>query len=647
LPGVDRLERSPQLRSRVAVRHNKVHPGAPEFRALLDVQRTAGNRAVVQLLERERSGASSSAPLEVQRWNPFKWFSSSSKSKKGGSGLPDDLSNLTVSGPRAGRPMGEKAPVKPPIMSTFDFEKDPRRRVIFAEWAKQQQQVEQIRSGVTAVQFDNSKMTDDILRVDYVLSPFQSLTPPSYQEAMSIVATLRSCSDPEVQRVVAESEAKYRPYGEIMKLEDAVASEQKYRQKHGGMQMIAGISGIIHYMGNDLYTMFYDTPGYAEAVGLPALPPVPSREGRPELGGDVVGTSPPPVPSRESRPPLSGSGAPGLNDVGPESTAPRGRVAELANQLGGVIGGVRPGGTPPPSSSSSSPVPGPEPVGRDPESGPVAKVVLAERQDPRATERKVLEAIERGEKVSPELLTRLAIKMGKGQTTSRGRDVTSTTEAEYFEIASKLSPEERSTLKAAANDYAQTSAQINKLARGQNLESDPKTIQHQIDNLDSVFSMLDQKGLTEKRRIVYRLATYQAGQPIPYGDKVKVGDVVGDKAYVSTSENRQLLQEGAVERKAGTRFVKFTIVGTGGANISGGGPYTNEMGKRGKKELGLKGPSTVGQAEILFRRGSLFRIESVTPVGEDIHVMATRVDASDLGGQSAKNAFNGDTLSLT
>ncbi|MCU1494662.1 MAG: hypothetical protein JWO62_2426, partial [Acidimicrobiaceae bacterium] len=83
------------------------------------------------------------------------------------------------------------------------------------------------------------------------------------------------------------------------------------------------------------------------------------------------------------------------------------------------------------------------------------------------------------------------------------------------------------------------------------------------------------------------------------------------------------------------------------ANISGGGPYTNEMGKRGKKELGLKGPSTVGQAEILFRRGSLFRIESVTPVGEDIHVMATRVDASDLGGQSAKNAFNGDTLSLT
>lgn len=640
MPGVDRLievERPTRRVQRAGERPDK----SPTAQRVLDLQRSAGNRATTQLLRPGGSGSSSGAPVPVQRWDPFSWFT---KSKKGGSKPTEDLSTLTVSGPRNGRAMGEPPRTRPKILPMFEFEQDPRRRRIFAEWARQQKQVEEFHKGGTATQFDNSKMTEDILRTDFLLSPFQSLAAPSYEDAQRIVAQLRVSSDPEVRRVIAEQEAKYAPFGEITKLEDTVASEQKYRQKHGGIAMLAGISGIIHYMGNDLYTRFYETPGYAEAIGLPPLPPVPSHEGRPELGGE---NTRPPVPSREGRPELSGSLAP--SEHAPQPTVPRGRVAELAGQLGGVIGGVRPGQAPPkPGSGAPSVGSGPESSssGASTTTAPVAKVVLEERQDPRATERKILDAIARGEKVPPELLTRLAQKIGKGQTTSRGREVTASTEAEYFEIASKLSPEERAKLKSAASDYTQTSTQINKLARGMKTESDPATIQHQLDNIDSVFSMLDQKGLTEKRRIVYRVATYQEGQKIPYGDTVQVGDIVGDKAYVSTSENRQLLQEGGVTRKAGTRLVKFTIVGTGGANISGGGQYTNENTKAMKKMYGLKGPHSVGQAEILFRRGSLFRIDSITAVGEDVHVVATRVDASELGSKGAKNAFNGEPLSL-
>lgn len=260
----------------------------------------------------------------------------------------------------------------------------------------------------------------------------------------------------------------------------------------------------------------------------------------------------------------------------------------------------------------------------------------------------MLEALARGERISPEHLTELGRKLGKGQSASRGREVTAQTEAEYAEIAAKLSPEERAQLKRAASDYTQSSDRINTLARGGAGQSEElkATIRHNIELIDATFSTLDRKGLTEKRRIVYRSATYRSGQPIPYGTTIAAGDIVGDRAYVSTSENRQLLQEGAVDRKPGTRFVRFTIAGTGGANISGGSQYTNENAKAMAKLHGLKGPHSVGQAEILFRRGSLFRIESITPAGEDVHVVATRVDAAELGGKSVKDAFSGGPFSM-
>ncbi len=551
---------------------------------MLALQRRAGNRATVAALRAAPLRGSPADGLSVQRWNPFR----RNKGVRRGPSSGLDPSALVVSAPSRGRVMGEKAPEaparRPQILPLYDYESDPRRRSIFAAWVRARKPVEGVQGGDPSRQFDNTKMTAEILRVDRVLRPFGGTDRPTLEQARAIVAELRASPDPEIHRVVAQQEAKYAPHGRIRRLEDAVASEEAFAAKFGGLAFLGGIAGIVHYMGNDSYGVFVDTAEYAHALGLPAVPEIPSRVGRPELGGDGPGAAP--VPSR-----------------GPEAPANGSRPAE--------------------------------------------RVTLEPRQDPRRTERKVLDALDRGERVSPQHLAELGRKLGKGQSTTRGREVTAATEAEYAEIASKLTPEERGLLKRAATDYTQDSSRINTLARGGQGQSEElkASIRHNIELIDEAFSALDRKGLTDKRRIVYRGATYRQGQPIPYGTAISVGDIVGEKGYVSTSENRQLLQEGAVERKPGTRFVRFTIIGTGGANISGGSHYTNENAKAMAKLHGLRGPHAVGQAEILFRRGSLFRIESITPAGQDVQVVATRVDPDEVAGKPLKDAFTGKPYS--
>ncbi len=594
---------SPDRRSAGAARRDGSVGLAPSSERVLALQRRAGNRATVAALRAAPLRGSPADGLSVQRWNPFR----RNKGVRRGPSSGLDPSALVVSAPSRGRVMGEKAPEaparRPQILPLYDYESDPRRRSIFAAWVRARKPVEGVQGGDPSRQFDNTKMTAEILRVDRVLRPFGGTDRPTLEQARAIVAELRASPDPEIHRVVAQQEAKYAPHGRIRRLEDAVASEEAFAAKFGGLAFLGGIAGIVHYMGNDSYGVFVDTAEYAHALGLPAVPEIPSRVGRPELGGD--GSGAPPVPSRVGRPELGGDG---------------------------------PGAAPVPSRGPEAPANG---------SRPAERVTLEPRQDPRRTERKVLDALDRGERVSPQHLAELGRKLGKGQSTTRGREVTAATEAEYAEIASKLTPEERGLLKRAATDYTQDSSRINTLARGGQGQSEElkASIRHNIELIDEAFSALDRKGLTDKRRIVYRGATYRQGQPIPYGTAISVGDIVGEKGYVSTSENRQLLQEGAVERKPGTRFVRFTIIGTGGANISGGSHYTNENAKAMAKLHGLRGPHAVGQAEILFRRGSLFRIESITPAGQDVQVVATRVDPDEVAGKPLKDAFTGKPYS--
>ncbi len=632
---------SPDRRSAGAARRDGSVGLAPSSERVLALQRRAGNRATVAALRAAPLRGSPADGLSVQRWNPFR----RNKGVRRGPSSGLDPSALVVSAPSRGRVMGEKAPEaparRPQILPLYDYESDPRRRSIFAAWVRARKPVEGVQGGDPSRQFDNTKMTAEILRVDRVLRPFGGTDRPTLEQARAIVAELRASPDPEIHRVVAQQEAKYAPHGRIRRLEDAVASEEAFAAKFGGLAFLGGIAGIVHYMGNDSYGVFVDTAEYAHALGLPAVPEIPSRVGRPELGGD--GSGAPPVPSRVGRPELGGDrpGAPPVpSRVGrPELGGDGSGAPPVPSRVGRPeLGGDGPGAAPVPSRGPEAPANG---------SRPAERVTLEPRQDPRRTERKVLDALDRGERVSPQHLAELGRKLGKGQSTTRGREVTAATEAEYAEIASKLTPEERGLLKRAATDYTQDSSRINTLARGGQGQSEElkASIRHNIELIDEAFSALDRKGLTDKRRIVYRGATYRQGQPIPYGTAISVGDIVGEKGYVSTSENRQLLQEGAVERKPGTRFVRFTIIGTGGANISGGSHYTNENAKAMAKLHGLRGPHAVGQAEILFRRGSLFRIESITPAGQDVQVVATRVDPDEVAGKPLKDAFTGKPYS--
>jgi hypothetical protein len=629
------------------------------------LQRTAGNAAVAQAIATQRASGtvsrSASGEVTVQRFkNPFR------RNKSGRAGKAARSSSFAISGPSGGRPAGEPAPVKPKPLQLGEFVQHVGRRRALAQWARGQEPPEGHEISKEVEQFDITKLSDEILAMIALLSPFLTTSPPTREQAAAIVGRLRACADPEVQRVIRESEAKYTPFGLITSLEGAVRNAEVYTMKKdasgnsvkNGRDMLAGITGILFYMADSPYTLFYQTPHYEAAIGLAEAPAPPPRDNRPALGGGparppgaappVRGRPLPPLPQQEGR--MLGE-RPVPSPRQRVGAAP-GRVGELGQQLGSVIGGVRPGGAPlGPRRSAQSPAPSPRPSQLA-----EAKVTLEERDDPRRTERAAMAYVAKGEPVPPALLKKLAAKMGKRQKAKRGREVTGSTEAEYEEMLSHLNPQDRDVLGAALRDYTSDSADINKRARGQQTAAEGSSVAAKLKKLDTMFDRLDAQGLTGKTRIVYRRTKYNPGQAVPYGDTIKAGDVIADKAYVSSSENRQFLQEAKDKRERGVRFVMFTIIGSGGANISGGGPYTNAAGLEAKKGVqmgdkrvkiaGLKERDTVGQAEILFRRNSMFRIDTITFKGPDVHVVATKVSSEDLQGKRPKDSFSGGPISL-
>lgn len=272
---------------------------------------------------------------------------------------------------------------------------------------------------------------------------------------------------------------------------------------------------------------------------------------------------------------------------------------------------------------------------------------LAKRRERRA-QQAALEQVAR-EQAARALATREVARLDDYATTAA-------TEAEYHEILGRFGADERARIEQGIKDYTNTSTDINLRARGMAVSAgkDAGMIDKLVAGLDGVIDAMQQRGFTDKERVVYRLATYRGTTEIPYGSTIGQGDLVADKAFVSTSENRQLLREADESRKPGVRYVKFTIVGSGGANISGGGPYTNmtpEQKKASEKMYAKlppeERPSGVGQAEILFGRGTVFRVERIEPDGVDTLVVLTRVPPEQLAGSRFKNLYDGTPLSLT
>jgi hypothetical protein len=291
---------------------------------------------------------------------------------------------------------------------------------------------------------------------------------------------------------------------------------------------------------------------------------------------------------------------------------------------------------------------------------PVFWAVIKEIVMPRATEIRFLNALRSGQ-LTPQLESDLLNKVGKGQSKSRARDITDITEQEYDQIIAmiqSISPLMAAAIKRAITDYTQDSTEINKYLRNLPGRQDKSGTVTEIDNM---FGMYGALGFDADTRITYRLASYKAGQVIPYGAAaptgggaayapIQVGDTVIDLAYVSASENRQILVSGIKNPPPGTRYVKFVIVGSGGINISGGSLYTNA------NELAFHNmaapneswfdklrrrltSANAGQAEILYPRGYVYGVDQIQPDGNDVHVKLS-IPHPQPGG-AHKNMFSG------
>ncbi|XAM00834.1 hypothetical protein OT109_05490 [Phycisphaeraceae bacterium D3-23] len=262
----------------------------------------------------------------------------------------------------------------------------------------------------------------------------------------------------------------------------------------------------------------------------------------------------------------------------------------------------------------------------------------------RKTEERVLQKLAAGQPLTTKELDDLTKKIGKGQSRKKAREITKSTEARYAAQIASMPAGDQQTVARAISDYTNSSTVINTNCRA-------GVVDHMITNIDNAFAAFSRINADRTRRITYRLTTYKPGDHMPYGapvagpgPRITVGDYIRDDAYVSASENRQLLVSGVNNPAAGTRYVKFSIVGIGGINISGGSAYNNQQGVALLKYYYPKTwrvrTAQAGQAEILYARGTIFRVQKITPVGRDVKVVVNIPDPQP-GGMNTKNSFTG------
>jgi hypothetical protein len=236
--------------------------------------------------------------------------------------------------------------------------------------------------------------------------------------------------------------------------------------------------------------------------------------------------------------------------------------------------------------------------------------------------------------------TDLLAKVAKGQKKSRARDIADDVEDEFQQQLAAMTVAEQVIVKRGVADYTQASDAINTSCR--NGAPNAAAL-----NLDAMFQIHSNHGFTARQRVVYRLMSYKPPTPCPYGaaaiPQIVAGDLIRDEGFFSSSEHRQFLVNGIKNPPPGTIYVKFVIVGQGGANISGGA-YTNAAEQQ---FLEMNYPKThvfrtahAGQAEILFPRRTVLRIATVAAAGRHWHVMAT-IPVPQPAVAGIKNGFTG------
>jgi hypothetical protein len=256
------------------------------------------------------------------------------------------------------------------------------------------------------------------------------------------------------------------------------------------------------------------------------------------------------------------------------------------------------------------------------------------------TEGNVLTHLQGGGALTNEQRAALVAKMAKGQSKSRARNITGVVETQFATQLAQMTAGEQAIVKRGVSDYTQDSESINNSCRA----GAPNAAAL---NLDAMFGIYVHHGFSNQQRVVYRLMTYKPPAVPPYGrpaaPQIIAGDFIKDDGFFSSSEHRQFLINGIKNPPPGSRYVTFCIIGQGGANISGGA-YTNANEQR---FLEMENPKThyfktahAGQAEILFPRGTILHVESVSATATDIFVMATIPNPQPVGG-AVKNGFTG------
>ena len=206
-----------------------------------------------------------------------------------------------------------------------------------------------------------------------------------------------------------------------------------------------------------------------------------------------------------------------------------------------------------------------------------------------------------------------------------------------------MSQAEQLVVQKAVRDYTLDSAAINDSCRAGNPNANAL-------NIDHAFQIYAGHGFTTQQRVVYRLMTYKPPAVSPYGaagaPNIVAGDLIRDLGFFSSSEHRQFLITGIKNPPAGSRYIKFVIIGQGGINISGGGQYTNANEQAFLKQMNPKSyhfkTADAGQAEILFPRNTVLRIESIAVNVDHTHVSASIVHPQPMpGGGGVKDSFVG------
>jgi len=289
---------------------------------------------------------------------------------------------------------------------------------------------------------------------------------------------------------------------------------------------------------------------------------------------------------------------------------------------------------------------------------------------PRATENQILESVRQGNPIPAPLLDKILRKVSLNQKKAKGRATTEQTQRDFVSFYSSLNVGEQTTLRLGIMPYVADSSSINNYCR----TGQPQASQGSANALSDVFRIYRLHAQDQVYRITYRLQTYRQGQVMPFTTavppgpgRIGVGDLITDAGFWSTSENRQLLVNGINNPPAGVRYVKFVIMGQGGINIAAhfnstqqadrnagwtmGLSYSNEneaalaaqrrpneSAAAYKMRMMFTEPGS-GQAEILFDRDTIFKVEAIQSFmnSNDVHV---RLSVPAVGA-GAKNSFSG------